>query len=385
MEFEALISQHIQTFGGKPQILIQAPGRINLIGEHTDYNLGRVFPAAIDKFMWFAIGFNDEDAIQLQAIDLGQKITLPVDNQVRNEKAWVNYCAGILDQFQKIGMKLKGFDCSFGGNIPIGSGLSSSAALECGLATAINELLGLGLDKWSLAKMGQRSENEFVGTSCGILDQFASVFGKKDQGMMMDCRDHSYEYVPIHLEGYQWVLFNSMVKHAHLTSGYNDRPAECLEGLSMIQKDKPSIKSVRDLQIADIVGLPQVLKNRLQFSIEENERVLHFKEALMAQQPKKIGELLYSCHEGLDQLYEVSCAETNYLVDLARQNGVAGARMMGGGFGGCTLNLIENSQSEAVIQGILAKYKDKMGIEAEVYQVNITDGIKRIDFDANSV
>ncbi|MGB0929513.1 MAG: galactokinase [Chitinophagales bacterium] len=370
-----------QTFRNRPQFYVKAPGRINLIGEHTDYNMGFVLPAAIDKHILFGFAANEtEDTCRLRALDMSDSYECSLKNIQKTEYSWVNYLLGVVQQIQKRNIEIKGFDCVFAGNIPIGSGLSSSAALECGFARGLCELAGVTLEKWEIARIGNQTENQFLGIQSGILDQFSSTFGQKDKVMLMDCRSQTFEYLPLELGDYCLVLINSNVKHEHTTSGYNDRPTECKQAVRLLQNDFPEIESLRDVTFPMLKKyaskLPPILLKRCQFILAENERVHQFCEHLKTGQVLSLGDLLYQSHHGLQHLYEVSCTELDLLVDLTRNiPEILGARMMGGGFGGCTLNLIKRESAKAVTSQILAQYRIETGIAAEIYFVEIENGV----------
>ncbi len=370
-----------QSFERQPQLYVKAPGRINLIGEHTDYNMGFVLPAAIDKHILFGFAANNtEEVCRLRALDMNGSYECSLKDIQKTEHSWVNYLLGVVQQFQKRSIEVKGFDCVFAGNIPIGSGLSSSAALECGFARGLCELGGVTLEKWEIARIGNQTENQFLGIQSGILDQFSSTFGAKDKVMLMDCRSQTFEYVPLELGNCCLVLINCNVKHEHTTSGYNDRPSECKQAVELLQKDYPNIENLRDVTPSMLEksasNLPQTLLNRCQFILAENERVHQFCEHLKAGEILPLGELLYQSHHGLQHLYEVSCDELDLLVDFTRNiPEVLGARMMGGGFGGCTLNLMKKENSHAIAKQILKQYTAKTGIEGEAYFIDIEEGV----------
>ncbi len=370
-------------YSKKPSLTIQAPGRINLIGEHTDYNMGLVFPAAIDKRMYFAFEPNKSNEINLFAYDKDSKVNL-ILSDLSSDKLWANYCIGIINEFQNLGIETIGFDALFMSDIPIGAGVSSSAALECGFSQGLNVLNKAGLKDWDLVHLGNRAENNHLGIKSGILDQFASIFGRQDQAMLMDCRDQSFEYFDIDLDPYQLVLINTNVKHSHLSSGYNDRPTECAKVLEIAKKKFSKLGDLSELtknklsQLADQIS--PTLYNRANFLIEENERVLKFKEALRLKNFEVLGMLFYSTHEGLKTEYEVSCKELDLLVDLSKKHhSILGARMMGGGFGGCTLNLIHKKGKEKTIDQICKDYKDQTDIEASPYYIEVGQGVKVLE------
>lgn len=366
-------------------IYIQAPGRINLIGEHTDYNLGFVMPAAIDKYIYFGFKANGTSQVSMKALNFNEYYKCELKNVKPCDKLWVNYLLGVVDQFIKRDLPITGFDVEVYGTIPIGSGLSSSAAIECGMARGIAELFDLELDKWDMVNIGNRTEHEFLGVKSGILDQFASVFGKSDHAMMMDCRSREFEYVPLHLGDYGFVVINSMVKHTHTTSGYLDRVRECGRAVDYFNRKFGKIESLRDIDEAMMRGavneLDHIAYKRANFILNENHRVVEFKEAFKASDFEKAGFLLNTCHTGLSKEYEVSCKELDILADIARDHTACkGSRMMGGGFGGCTLNLVMHSQQDSFIHDLVKKYHSESGIVPDVYLLNVVNGVSVIEY-----
>ena len=335
-----------QCFDEQPKYIFLSPGRINIIGEHIDYNDGFVLPAAIDKYVCIAISESGSDDCIIEANDLNEKYEFDIkDDIVSVNQNWANYFLGIL-KLIKNRNRIKGFHLAFMSTIPIGAGLSSSAALECGFAFALNEIFALDNSKKEIALLGQLSENTFVGVQCGIMDQFASVFGKEEKVIMLDCRDLSYKYHNADLGAYSLLLLNSNVKHTLLTSGYNDRRTETEQGLAIIQKKFPQIKSFRDCT-----------------------------EALDKGDLELIGKLMYETHQGLSKEYEVSCEETDFLVEaMHRDTKVLGARMMGGGFGGCTINLVEKGYEDELITRVSSAYKDTFNHSPEAYKIKLSDG-----------
>lgn len=288
---------------------------------------------------------------------------------------------GIIQEFQKLNIDVSGFDCLFSSQIPIGAGVSSSAALECGIAKGINQMSNSGLDNWELVNICNQSSHNFLGIKSGILDQFSSLFGKIDHAMLMDCRSQSFDYHKLDIGSYDLVLINTNVNHSHLSSGYNDRPSESKEAVSIIAKQYPEVTSLRELSSEQLESsksnLSQVLYNRASFILEENERVHSFKEAMLSKDIEELGRLLYASHQGLKKLYEVSCTELDVLVELTYEEAsIAGARMMGGGFGGCTINLIHKNEMESVIERVQEKYKIITGIDSSFYKVSVGNGVE---------
>lgn len=371
-----------QRFHKAPDLLIQAPGRINLIGEHTDYNLGFVLPAAVDKYICFAFAKNNtEETCRIYAADFDAYFEFKLSEISPSSEVWQNYVMGMCNEFLQKGAPLKGFDLALAGNIPIGSGLSSSAALECGTGLGISELFNFSIDKWDLPYMAKHSSNTFVGAQCGILDQFASTFGKKDQAMKLDCRSNEFEYLPLDFSPYQIVLINTKVKHEHTSSGYNDLPAACQEAVQRLQKNVPELKSLRDVSYPMLKAskslLTKDLYQRCLFILDENDRVHKFCQAMKNKDLEQMSALLYASHHGLQHQYKVSCPELDHLVNIAKSTeGVIGARMMGGGFGGCTINLVKSEESEAITNRMLMQYQELTGVDGEAYFVKIEDGVK---------
>lgn len=357
-------------------VVSRAPGRINLIGEHTDYNGGLVFPAAVDKYMYFACRKNGTKTIKATALDLNEQHTIDLTDLKITGTLWADYISGILLQFQERGYDIDGFDVSLTSEVPIGSGMSSSAALEMGILLAIAKLHNIELSKWDAIQMSQNSNHEFLGIKGGILDQFSSSFGQRDRAMLMDCADRSFEYVDIDLKEYELLLINSCVTHNHLLSGYNDRVLECKQALQEIQKIYPHVASLSDdYAIKDVAFSSEVLYKRASFIAEENQRVREFKSALNEHDLVTCGELLNGSHDGLSSKYEVSCDELDFLAaNLKSEPGVLGCRMMGGGFGGCTINLIKSSIRDDLIKDIEKKYIDTFDIKPEFYPVKMSDG-----------
>ncbi len=360
-------------------LLVRSPGRINLIGEHTDYNDGFVLPAAIDKEMILAVAKNDSDTCRLFSIDFNEAVAFNLQDFKPSEKGWPNYIMGVVDQLQKAGHQVGGFDCVFGGDVPIGAGLSSSAALECGTAFALNKLFDLKVDKISLIKYSQKAEHVFAGVMCGIMDQFASVMGKKDYAIQLDCRSLEFNYFPLNLREYQIILCDTGVKHALASSEYNTRRMECEQGVAKVQEKHPEVRSLRDVTLAMLEEATQELTptiyKRCRYVIEENERLLSGCKLLEQGDIRGFGEKMYGSHEGLSTQYEVSCPELDFLVDYTKNvPSVVGARMMGGGFGGCTINLVAIEEKENFIGELAKAYQAQFGIELKTYEVTISDG-----------
>jgi galactokinase len=376
----AILADFHHRFGYEP-LLVRAPGRVNLIGEHTDYNGGFVLPAAIDKEIVFAVGLNGARHLRLVAHDLSETLTLPDAADISPSGThWANYLLGVAAQFQQRGVAVPGFDCVFGGTVPVGAGMSSSAAVECGLAFALNQLLGTGLDKLTLARMAQQAEHTYAGVKCGIMDQFASLFGRAGQVVRLDCRSLDYAYFPFDTQACRIVLCNSGVKHSLASTAYNTRRQECEQGVAVLQRHNPAIQSLRDATLADLEAhraeLSPTVYRRCAYVVQENARVEAACRYLETGNMTAFGQEMYASHAGLRDDYEVSCAELDALVEAARGlPGVFGARMMGGGFGGCTINLVAPAQVDAFIASVSAAYEQQFGRRPETYQTTIVDGV----------
>ncbi len=364
----------------KNSVKAQSPGRINIIGEHTDYNDGFVLPAAIDKKITVEVSRNNSRfSGRLFAKNLNKSHVFNLNNLKPVAEGWPNYILGVVDQFQKAGAKLSGFDLSFGGDIPMGSGLSSSAALECSVAFALNELFHLNYNKIQIIKFCQMAEHEFAGTKCGIMDQFASVMGKKDQVFLLDCRTLEYKYFPFDLGQYQIVLLNSNVSHSLADSEYNTRRAACEEGVFILKKHIFNIKNLRDVSLEQLIRhkdkFTEKIYKRCYHVLSENERVLSATEAMTGKQFQTLGQLLNASHRSLSEDYEVSCKELDYIQQKSIELPyVLGSRMMGGGFGGCTISIVEKNKAEEFIDLIYSNYKKDLGLELSPVRVSIEDG-----------
>jgi galactokinase len=370
-------------------LLIKSPGRLNLIGEHTDYNMGFVLPAAIDKAIYFAISPRSDKNCKLIAVDLNDSHDFMKDNLVKSGKNWPNYLMGVVDQLNKGGFNIEGFNCVFGGDIPIGAGLSSSAAVEAGLIFALNNIFEFGIDKLSLVKMAQKAENEFVGVNCGIMDQYINIFGEPGNALRIDCRSLEKELVPFDFENISIVLFNSNVSHSLAGTEYNKRRDECHIGVKIIQKQYSLVKSLRDVSTGMLEEfkdkLDPVIFKRCKYVVGENQRLLDACTALKKRDLESFGKYLYATHEGLSSDYEVSCKELDYLVELTKdQPDIYGARMMGGGFGGCTINLIENEAVENLSNTIMYMYKQKFNRSATTIVTKIGGGTRIINRKENA-
>jgi galactokinase len=375
---ENIASAFRDKFSSQP-LLVQGCGRINIIGEHTDYNEGFVLPASINKYIYFAIAENGTNECHFHALDINDSYQFSLDNIKKSDKGWANYLMGILDQLQKEDILLEGVDVVFGGDLPIGSGMSSSAALEAGFALGICSLFNLQKSRQELAQLAHRSSNNFLGIPSGIMDQFASLLGQRGQAIKLDCRSLQYEYVQLDLKDYELLLINTGVSHALANSAYKDRVRECREGAEAVAQKFEGIQSLRDVSLEQLEAcredLTAVVYQRCRYVIEENERLHQALHLLTNGEMKALGELLLRTHEGLSKAYEVSCRELDFLVELAKgHEGVTGARMMGGGFGGCTLNLVKKSAKEDFLKYVKKEYYRAFSIQAEHYELEIVDG-----------
>ena len=386
----AIRSQFLNHFNYNAALVVKSPGRINLIGEHIDYNHGFVLPAAIDKYIELAIGKRTDGTIHMVALDLGEAIILPIDNLTPHATQWVNYIIGVLDQVLNTEMNLPdiktklvaGFDICIQGNIPLGAGLSSSAAVECAVLFALNELYSLSLTKMQMALMAQQAEHKFAGVHCGLMDMFASIHGQKNKAILLDCDSLAFTYYPLALNDFSIVLFDTQIKHALASSEYNTRRLECEQGLKIIQEKYPSVKTFRDISMeqvdacldSNVVSRSKVYQ-RCKYVVEEIQRVQLAVQDLAKGDMQAFGKKMFETHKGLSSLYEVSCPELDFLVEAVSNNeNVLGARMMGGGFGGCTINIIKKTAVEEITKALSAKYNQAMHKELSYYITSIEDG-----------
>lgn len=365
-------------FGGEGTVYASA-GRINLIGEHTDYNGGFVFPGAIDKVIMAELKPNGTDKVRVYSIDIDDYAEFGLNEEDAPQQQWARYIFGVCREIQKRGGTVKGFDAVFAGNVPLGAGLSSSAALESCFAFALNDMFNDNtLDKFELARVGQSTEHNYCGVNCGIMDQFASVFGKKDHLMRLDCRSMEYEYFPFEPKGYKLVLVDSVVKHELVDSPYNKRRASCERVAKRL-----GLETLRDatMEMLDAVKGDITAEDyfRARFVIGEKQRVLDVCDALVRGDYDTVGARMYATHEGLSKDYEVSCEELDFLNDIAKECGVTGSRIMGGGFGGCTINLVKDELYDHFIAAAKEKFNAKYGHEPKVYEVVISDGAHKCE------
>ena len=379
-----LVLKHFgEKFSGSPKLYF-SPGRINLIGEHIDYNDGFVMPAAIDKGIYFAIAENQTDTINFYSIDFNEHFTISTqDIQINN--GWLNYVLSVVNEFTLLGISLRGFNCVFGGDIPQGAGMSSSAALEGGLAFALNEMFTVGLSRVDLALLCQRAEHNFPNVKCGIMDQFANMMGKSDHVILLDCKTLEHSYFPLVKEGYKIVLINSKVHHSLAAGEYNIRRQRCEQGLAILAP-LLSIQSFRDITSSEELAIGKSSMtieqyNCCKYVVEEIGRTKKAAKLLQSNDMQDFGKLMYATHEGLSKLYEVSCSELDFLVDQAKLfPSVIGSRLMGGGFGGCTINMVEEAGVDNFTQQTILAYQQQYAIQSEAYVVATSDGTARVPF-----
>lgn len=371
--------KYIAVFGENPDIMVESPGRINLIGEHIDYNSGWVLPAAIDKKITFAIGKRLDKTCHLYAFDYNQAEIVPLCNIKHSSKSWVNYLLGVIEQFQNEQPLAQGFNLVFGGDVPLGAGLSSSAAVEAGLAFAINEIFALKKSRLDLIKLTQRAENQFVGVQCGIMDMFASIMGRVGAVMRLDCRSLDFEYFPFDFPDVKIVLCDTGVKHSLGDGQYNIRRQQCEEGILILKKYDPSVSSLRDVSFSLLkkykAKIPPLVYQRCSYVVKEIARVEAACKDLLKGDLEAFGQKMYETHTGLSHYYEVSCPELDFLVRKSKNTeGVLGSRMMGGGFGGCTINLVKTNAIPSFIDAMSQAYSKKFKIDLKTYIVTISEG-----------
>lgn len=373
------VSQKFAELYGDGAILFTSPGRINLIGEHTDYNGGFVFPGAVDKGIVAAIRLNGTDSVRAFALDLNESAEFGLNEEDKPAQSWACYIFGVCREIQKRGGKIGGFDTVFAGNVPLGAGMSSSAALESTFAFALNDLYNLSIEKFELARIGQSTEHNYCGVNCGIMDQFASVHGKAGHLMRLDCRSMEFNYFPFDPTkyGYRLVLVNSCVKHELVGSPYNDRRASCERVAAVLGQEFLRGATMEQLEaIKDKISEEDYLRAR--YVIGEEQRVLDVCEALEKGDYETVGERMYQTHWGMSRDYEVSCEELDFLATVAKQCGVTGSRIMGGGFGGCTINLVKEELYDSFIATVTSAFAEKYGHEPKIYPVVISDGSRRL-------
>jgi galactokinase len=362
------------------QFMVHSPGRVNLIGEHTDYNNGYVLPAAIDRTIDLKFSRNDSsNKCSVYSKQYNSTFIFTLDELPKAKNPWERFVIGVVSELMELSENIQGFDCFIDSYLPIGSGVSSSAALECGLATGLNELFELGLNQWDIIKLSQRAEHNFVGTQCGIMDQFASVLGKEDHAMFLDCKTLEFEYIPMSIRPYCLLLLNTNVDHELSSGAYNKRRNECEAGLDVLKEHFEHVSTLRDVtkEMLDTCAesMGSTVYKRCSYVIEENQRVLDAVQALKNNNLKEFGNLMYETHKGLSEKYEVSCPELDFLVEYSRtESRLLGSRMMGGGFGGCTLNIIHSDAVESFVQDVSKAYYEKFNIQLSSFQALPSQG-----------
>ena len=385
MDIEFVRSRFIKHFDGKTGNIYFSPGRINLIGEHTDYNGGFVFPGAVDKGIMAEVRPNGTDTVMCYSIDLKDRVEFKVADPEGPRATWARFIYGMVQEFKGLGVDVKGFNIAFAGDVPLGAGMSSSAAMESCFGCALNDLFADNkISKWDIALAGQATEHKYIGVNCGIMDQFASVFGQKGKLMRLDCRSREFEYFPFNPQGYKLVLVNSKVKHELAGSPYNDRRKSCENVVVALSKHftNKKFETLRDANWEEL----EVIKGnvsaedylRAHFVLGEKDRVLAVCDALIAGDYETVGKKMYETHQGLSKEYEVSCEELDFLNEVAKDNGVTGSRIMGGGFGGCTINLVKDEIYDKFITDAMQRFEAKYGHAPEVYPVIISDGSHKV-------
>ncbi|MCD8207650.1 MAG: galactokinase [Bacteroidales bacterium] len=376
------ISEKFTTLFGEGGELFASAGRINLIGEHTDYNGGYVFPGAVDKGIMAMIKLNGTEKVRAYSYDLDEFCIFGLNEEDAPSQSWARYIFGVCRETAKRGGKVGGFDTVFAGDVPLGAGMSSSAALESTFAFAIDYLFENGIDKFELAKIGQSTEHNYCGVNCGIMDQFASVFGKAGNLMRLDCKTMEFKYYPFRPQGYRLVLLDSVVKHELASSAYNKRRQSCETVVKAIQKRHPEVEFLRDATmgwLSEVKGeVTEEDYMRAEYVIDEIQRLMDVCGALEVDDYETVGAKMYETHYGLSKLYEVSCEELDFLNDVAKKCGVTGSRVMGGGFGGCTINLVKNEVYDDFIAKAVKEFDEKFGHEPKVYDVVISDGARKL-------
>ena len=383
LTIEDVRSRFVKHFDGETGSVYASPGRINLIGEHTDYNNGFVFPGAVEQGMIAEIKPNGTRNVRAYSIDLKDYVEFSLDDEAGPSATWARYIFGVCREMMALGVPVEGFNTAFAGDVPLGAGMSSSAALESTYAFALNDLWGDNkIEKMDLARVGQRTEHKYVGCNCGIMDQFASVFGRKGSLMRLDCRSGEYQYFPWNPKGYQLVLVNSCVKHILAGSPYNERRLQCEHVAEIIKQSHPEVESLRDATMEMLDEVKGKVTGdeykRARYVIGEVERVLAVCDALKHDDYEMVGKMMYETHYGLSKEYEVSCEELDFLNDEAKKCGVTGSRIMGGGFGGCTINLVKDELYDQFVKEVVPAFTEKYGHEPKIYDVIIGDGSRKL-------
>ena len=377
-----IIEEKFKSLFGNDYMVYTSPGRVNLIGEHTDYNGGFVFPGAIDKGIYAVINPNGTDKVRAYSLDYSQQSEFGMNEEDAPQESWARYIFGVCREMKKRGFEPKGFDTVFVGDVPLGAGMSSSAALESTFANALNEIFNLNIDRFELARIGQSTEHNYCGVKCGIMDQFASVFGKKGHLMRLNCATMEFEYFPFNPEGYKVVLLDTVVKHELASSAYNKRRESCENACAHIKANHPEVNFLSDATMAMLDEVKAEISEedymRAVYVIGEKQRVLDVCAALEKGDYETVGDRMFGTHYGMSKEYEVSCEELDFLNDIAKQCGVTGSRVMGGGFGGCTINLVKEELYDNFIATAKKEYLAKYNREPKVYDVVISDGARRI-------
>src|SRR5690606_5696852 len=376
---EQIAERYSSGFGDAPTHTVRSPGRINIIGEHTDYNEGFVLPTAIDKAIYVGVGKRNDAVIRLYAEDFEEYFEVALADIRPVDKGWPNYVLGVVNQLVLRGEAVGGFDMYIDGDVPLGAGLSSSAALECAAGFALNVLFDLKIDRVDIAKIGQLAEHTYAGVKCGIMDQFASVMSKAGHVVKLDCRDLSFSYKPLELGDYAILLLNTNVKHSLASTAYNDRRASCEEGVRLVQQHFPEVNSLRDVTLdmleAHVKPVDLDMYTKCRFVVEENERLHAVCEALELGNLDAVGKQMFLAHDGLSSAYEVSCPELDFLVDYVKPfPEVIGARMMGGGFGRCTINLVKQSFQDLLVERLTPIYKERFNLDLTAIKVVPSNG-----------
>ncbi|MBA2499271.1 MAG: galactokinase [Chitinophagaceae bacterium] len=364
-------------------LVFQSPGRVNIIGEHTDYNKGFVLPAAIDKASYVAISKREDEQVILYSSLFNKQVACDLNNIKPMQEGWPNYILGVVNELRKSTPKLTGFNLVLDGDVPMGAGLSSSASVECAVAFGLNHLFELNLSPIEMALVSQKAEHNFAGVMCGIMDQFASVFGKKDHAIQLDCRSMAYDYIPLDLKGYKILLLNTNVEHALASTEYNIRRQQCEQGVEIVRNHQENVESLRDvtMQMLDsyVKEWDDEVYTKCKYVVEENDRLLAAVHALQNGDLVTLGKKMFASHDGLSNMYKVSCPELDYLVEYVRSNSaVAGARMMGGGFGGCTINLVKEESIEELLAIICTDYQKNMGRDLSFYIAETANGSSEV-------
>lgn len=377
-----IIEEKFKSLFGDNYMVYTSPGRVNLIGEHTDYNGGFVFPGAIDKGIYAAINPNGTDKVRAYSADYNAQVEFGMNEEDAPKESWARYIFGVCREMKKRGFEPKGFDTVFVGDVPLGAGMSSSAALESTFANALNEIFNLNIDRFELARIGQSTEHNYCGVKCGIMDQFASVFGKKGHLMRLNCATMEFEYFPFNPEGYKVVLLDTVVKHELASSAYNKRRESCENACAHIKARHPEVNFLSDATTEMLEEVKSEISEedykRAVYVIGEKQRVLDVCDALEKGDYDTVGDRMFGTHYGMSKEYEVSCEELDFLNDVAKQCGVTGSRVMGGGFGGCTINLVKEELYDNFIATAKKEYLAKFNREPKVYDVVISDGARRI-------